>query len=222
MFCRPLLEGVKLSTKSSDLLKARLEKLGYKFDELAESVFLVYNVFSDEDFAPIWDIINNATQKDWEYDYRESQIGLARKKYGREDLDNLIEEGLMEFTDNWYDKAISIPEDITANLSKKIEIIFGFDYKLVTGRMNTIQRQYEGSPLVEHVDQHGDPTITYAAIGYINDDYSDGELFFSELGLEIKPPAKSLMIFPGSEQYRHGVRAPGPGKARYALPTFVF
>jgi len=72
------------------------------------------------------------------------------------------------------------------------------------------------------VDTDGDPSIAYAAIGYINDDYSDGELFFSELNLEVKPRAGSLMIFPGSSEYRHGVKAPGPGKSRYALPTFVF
>lgn len=203
-------------------LEDRLHKLGYDFSELADSIYLVYNVYSEEDLAPVWDIINSATQADWEYDYRQSQIGLARKRYGREDLDKLLEEGLMEFTDDWYDKAISIPEDITARLSMKIEMIFAFDYKLITGRMNTIQRQYEGSPLVAHVDTDGDPSIAYAAIGYINDDYSDGELFFSELGLEVKPRAGSLMIFPGSSEYRHGVKAPGPGKSRYALPTFVF
>lgn len=203
-------------------LEDRLQKLGYKFNELADSIYLVHNVYSKDDLAPVWEIINNATQEDWEYDYRQSQIGLARKRYGREDLDKLLEEGLMEFTDDWYDKAISIPEDITARLSMKIEMIFAFDYKLVTGRMNTIQRQYEGSPLVAHVDTDGDPSIAYAAIGYINDDYSDGELFFSELGLEVKPRAGSLMIFPGSSEYRHGVKAPGPGKSRYALPTFVF
>lgn len=196
--------------------------LGYKFEELADSVFLVHDVYTSDDLGPVWDIINNATQEDWEHDYLQSQIGLARKRYGREDLDALIEEGLMEFTDDWHDKAISIPEELTAKLSLKIEIIFGFDYRLITGRMNTIQRQYEGSPLIEHVDTDGDPSIAYAAIGYINDDYTDGELFFSKLGLEIKPPAGSLMIFPGSSDYSHGVRAPGPGKSRYALPTFVF
>lgn len=219
MFCHLLLEGVKLNT---DPLRDRLYKLGYSFDELADSVFLVHNVYSKDDLEPVWDIINNASQKDWEHDYLQSQIGLARKKYGREDLDNLLEEGLMEFTDDWYDKAISIPDNLTAKLSMKIEMIFGFDHKLVTGRMNTIQRQYEGSPLVAHVDTDGDPSIAFAAIGYINDDYEDGELFFSELNLEVRPPAGSLMIFPGSSLYRHGVKAPGPGKSRYALPTFVF
>ena len=219
MYCHLLLEGEKLNTK---LLKDRLFKLGYSFDELADSVVLVYDVYSKDDLEPVWNIINTATQKDWEDDYLQSQIGLARKRYGREDLDKLLEEGLMEFTDDWYDKAISIPDELTAKLSMKIEVIFGFDHKLITGRMNTIQRQYNGAPLVEHVDTDGDPSIAFAAIGYINDDYTEGELFFSELSLEVKPPAGSLMIFPGSSLYRHGVKAPGPGKSRYALPTFVF
>ena len=219
MSCHLLLEGVKLNTEP---LRARLVKLGYSFNEIANNIFLVHDVYSNEDLQPVWEIINNATQEDWEHDYLQSQIGLARKRYGREDLSKLLEEGLMEFTDDWYDKAISIPDELTAKLSMKIEIIFGFDHKLITGRMNTIQRQYDGAPLVEHVDTDGDPSIAFAAIGYINDDYTEGELFFSELSLEVKPPAGSLMIFPGSSLYRHGVKAPGPGKSRYALPTFVF
>ena len=113
-----------MNTNHKDLLRNRLHKLGYRFEELEDFVFLVYDVFSDEDLAPVLDIINNASQADWEHDYLQSQIDLAGKKYGRDDLDNLIKEGLMEFTDDWYDKAISIPEDITARLSMKIEIIF--------------------------------------------------------------------------------------------------
>ena len=87
--------------------------------------------------------------------------------------------------------------------------------------MGTIQRQYEGARLIEHVDNHADPNIKYAVIMYINEDYTDGELFFRKLDLTIKPPAKSLIIFPSGEEYLHGVKPPGTGPYRYVLPSFV-
>lgn len=208
---------------TTQLLKNRLLKLGYNFKELADSVILIPNFFKDEDFTKLWDIVNNATQEDWEKDYRESQISLAIKKFGRDDLDNLLAEGLMQYTDHWHDKAIEIPESLSKELSKNLEEVFNFETNpLFVGGLQTIQRQYENSPLIEHVDNDADPDIAYAAIGYMNDDYTDGELYFSKLGLRIKPEAKSLIIFPGGEKYSHGVDSPGAGPVRYALPTFIY
>lgn len=200
-----------------------LKSLNYDFEEIGTSVFLVKNFFTEKDFEPIWQIINTSEQSDWEKDYRDSQIDLAMKKFGRSDLDALLEEGLMEYTDSWHDKAVSITHASSNKISYKLEELFKLiNNDLIVGGFSTIQRQYEGSPLVEHVDDYADPYIAYAAIGYINDDYSNGELYFSKLGIKIKPPAKSLIIFPSGEMYSHGVNSPGPGPIRYALPSFIY
>ena len=204
-----------------DNMKDQLVSLGYEFTELYDGIFLIKNFFSDDDLKPFWDIINNATQKDWEEDYYNSQKDLAMRKYGRDDIENLIKEGIMEYTYAWADKAIAVPRSSVEQINARIAEIFRFNEELFYGSIDTIQRQYDGAPLIEHVDSHGDPDVLYAVIGYINDDYTDGELFFSRIGLELKPPAKSLIIFPDGEQYMHGVKAPGPGPERYALPTFV-
>ena len=203
-------------------LKNNLFKLGYYFEEIAEGVILIPNFFADKDFEPLWQIIEDATQEDWEKDYRDSQIELAERKFGRTDIDNLIEEGLMEYTYNWNDKAIAIPQDIADKLSFNLNLIFNYTDDFFVGGLQNIQRQYEDSPLIEHVDNAADPEIEFAAIGYMNDDYTDGELFFSKLGIEIKPKARSLILFPGGDMYSHGVKSPGEGPVRYALPTFVY
>ena len=44
--------------------------------------------------------------------------------------------------------------------------------------MGIIQRMQTGVELKSHVDQNTDPSVRYGTILYINDDYSDGELFF--------------------------------------------
>jgi hypothetical protein len=78
-----------------------------------------------------------------------------------------------------------------------------------------------GVELKPHTDQHTDPSIKYAAIIYINDDYKDGELFFKNLKLSLKPSPKTLLIFPGNEQYEHGVKTVSDGPVRYVLVGFI-
>lgn len=48
--------------------------------------------------------------------------------------------------------------------------------------------------------------IEYAANLYLNDDFEGGELFFPERNLSIKPKAGQLVLFPGGNEYIHGVK----------------
>lgn len=202
-------------------MKQHIQNLGYEVIEPYKNIILILNFFSDDELKPIWNIINNASQSDWEKDYRESQIELAKRKYGTANIEELISRGIMEYTDDWYDKSLAISETVAYKLNDKIAQLFTFNGDLWYGNIDTIQRQYEGAELREHIDSDGDPDILYAVIGYLNDDYTGGELVFSNIGLELKPPKKSLIIFPDGKEYKHGVRAPGVGPTRYALPTFV-
>jgi hypothetical protein len=45
-----------------------------------------------------------------------------------------------------------------------------------------------------------------AILIYLNDDYEGGELYFPERGLEFKPKANTLVMFPGNKNFVHGVR----------------
>jgi hypothetical protein len=207
--------------KPMNKLESQLATLGYEYEEVAESIYLVSNFLSDEEISEVMGTVNSASEKDWETHYMNGVIGLAKRKYGREDLDNLIAEGLVEITEHWLDKNLGLPFKISGPLSERISKIVEFDSSLQFDGVGTIQRQYAGAFLKAHVDNHADPKIEYAVIMYINDDYTDGELFFSNLNFEIKPPAKSLIIFPSGELYLHGVKAPGDGPFRYVLPSFV-
>jgi hypothetical protein len=55
----------------------------------------------------------------------------------------------------------------------------------------------------------------------LNEEYSKGELFFSNHNIELKPKQGSLLLFPGTEDYNHGVRHVGPGPIRYVLVGFI-
>lgn len=202
-------------------LTKHLEALGYKHETVLEDIVLVRDFLTEESVRLVQEEISRATQKDWESHYMDGVVGLAERKYGRSDIEKLVEEGLVEITHHWVDKNLGLPYEISGPITKKIKEIFSYDSNLVFDGVGTIQRQYSGAELTEHVDNHADPMIEYAVIMYINEDYLDGELFFSRLGLEIKPPAKSLIIFPSGEKYLHGVKPPGDGPLRYVLPSFV-
>jgi len=195
--------------------------LGIEYKEVGPKIILLENFINQDEANDLWKIIDSATQADWEEDYRNSQIQLAKVKYGREDLDNLISEGLVEYSDFWSDNAIAVPKQHSEKLNNRIDEIFMQLKGLYFTGIHTIHRHYEGSVLVEHVDSEGDPYVQYAVIGYLNDDYSEGELIFPNLDIELKPPKNSILIFPDGELYRHGVKAPGLGPIRYSLPSFV-
>jgi hypothetical protein len=202
-------------------LEKSLWNLGYEYSEVAENIFLINDFLKEEEFLSINRIIDNSSEEDWSTHYMSGVVGLAERKYGRTDIDNLVKEGLIEITDHWIDKNLSLPFEISDNISKRIRKIFQFSSSLNFDGVGTIQRQYSGAPLIEHVDNHSDPLIEYAVIIYVNDDYVDGELFFSKLNLSIRPKKYSMIIFPSGENYLHGVRPPGDGPLRYVLPSFV-
>lgn len=195
--------------------------LGIEYKEVGPKIILLEDFIEEDESNALWEIINNASQEDWEEDYRNSQILLAKVKHGREDLDNLIAEGLVQYSYFWADNAIAIPPQSAKKLNERINQIFMQLPGLYFTELHTIHRHYEGATLKEHVDSDGDPYVQYAVIGYLNDDYTEGELVFPNLGIEIRPPKNSVLIFPDGQLYKHGVKAPGSGPTRYSLPSFV-
>lgn len=74
--------------------------------------------------------------------------------------------------------------------------------------------------LPEHLDtiQYGDleqssgPRPSINVLAYLTEDYEDGEIFFSEVGVSIRPKAGSVVIF--DSDLMHGVNAVKSGERR--------
>lgn len=199
-----------------------IKKLGYDVEELDYRIFLIKNFITDQELKKMIKIANSASEDEWSHHYMEGVREIAKLKFGRSDIENLVKEGLYEITDNWVDKNLSIKDyELKKTLDARCQELFNFTNKLEFGGCGTIQRQYDGVPLKDHVDNHTDPSLDYAMVFYLNDDYLDGEVFFVKQGIELKPPPKSVLIFPTGEDWRHGVKAPGPGPHRYVIPTFI-
>lgn len=204
------------------LTKKYIEKLGYEVDEVSYRIFLIKNFLTDDEVNTLVDQAVNAQEDEWTYHYMEGVRELAKLKFGRDDIENLVEEGLYEITYNWQDKNLKIADwDMAKEIDKRAQELFNFRDDLKFNGCGTIQRQYEGVPLKDHVDNHTDSSLEYAAVFYLNDNYTDGEVYFVEQGIQLRPDPKTALVFPSTEGWRHGVNPPGPGPHRYIIPTFI-
>jgi hypothetical protein len=204
-------------------LKSLLNKNNVAFEEITDELISIENFLTDSDLDFIWSKINEASQADWEVEYMSNLKRFCFEKFGRDDVDNLVAEGKFEITQNWVDKNLNIGNTPEYHIlhDRLNSLVKETDPELVLSGFATIQRMQPGVELKPHTDQHTDPSIKYAAILYINDDYNDGELFFKNLDLKLRPKPKSLLIFPGNEKYEHGVETVADGPIRYVLVGFI-
>ena len=203
--------------------KKQLIDSGYVVTDITSELFSVENFLSQDQINTFWDIINATSQEDWEVEYHANLKVFCMEKFGRDDLDNLVAEGKFEITQNWKDKNFNIShhEMYKPMYDKLNSMVVSSDSELHLSGLATIQRMQPGVELKSHTDQHTDPSIRYATIIYINDEYVDGELFFPNLDIQLKPKPGTLVFFPGNEEYEHGVKHVGEGPIRYVLVGFI-
>jgi hypothetical protein len=204
-------------------LKNLFKKNEIDFTEITDELISIENFLTDKELEFIWSRISSAKQEDWEIEYTSNLKRFCLQKFGRDDVDNLVAEGKFEITQNWNDKNLNISDSkeyrVFHERLNKLTLETESNFEL--SGFATIQRMQPGVELKSHTDNHTDPSITYAAILYINDDYVDGELFFKNLNIKLRPKPKTLLLFPGNEKYEHGVELVSEGPIRYVLVGFI-
>lgn len=206
-----------------DNFKQKLKENNLVFEEVTDELIWIKDFLTKEELDFIWSTINNASQEDWEVEYMGNLKNFCLEKFGRDDVDNLVAEGKFEITQNWVDKNLNIKHHEEQQIFyKRLSDITNAAFpNLELSGLATIQRMQPEVELKSHTDQHTDPSIQYATILYINDDYKDGELFFKNLNLELRPKPGDLLFFPGNEKYEHGVKHVSDGPIRYVIVGFV-
>jgi hypothetical protein len=205
-------------------LKKEFEDNGYSVEVLHDGILSVENFLKDGELQTILDIINSTPNENWSIEYTKNLARFCIEKFGRDDVDNLVAEGKFEITSNWADKNLDIlTEPISVTLQERFRsLLLLADPTLQLSGFGTLQRMQTGVELQVHTDQHTDPSIKYAAILYLNDDYKDGTLFFkNKQNSDLKPQSGTLLVFPGNEEFEHGVRPVGDGPIRYVTVGFI-
>lgn len=205
-------------------LKKEFDAAGYKTEVFHNHVLFVEDFITKEELNHILKIIESTPEEEWLIEYTRNLARFCMEKFGRDDVENLVAEGKFEITQGWEDKNLNITRDpIVKTLQGRLgELLLKADPSLELAGFGTLQRMQTGVELKSHTDQHTDPSIKYAAILYINDDYKDGTLFFiNKENSDLRPKPGTLLIFPGNEEYEHGVRPVGEGPIRYVTVGFI-
>lgn len=203
-------------------LKKELTDAGFNPSEPVDGILVVENFISEQELEQFWDIINTTPEDDWYIHYRNQLKTFCMEKFGRDDVENLVKEGKYEITQGWDDKNLHISKyEVSMSVTDRLlKLVQKIDPKLYLS-FGIFQRMQEGVELKAHTDQHTDPSISYAAVLYLNDDYSNGEVFWPNKNLELKPKPGTLIMFPGTDEYNHGVKHVGKGPIRYVMPAFI-
>lgn len=189
--------------------------------EIYPKVFLYEDFLTEEESLFIYNYCESATKEEWESHYIEDQTKKAATFFP-DDI-----EKQKEFVKNvnsfWSDKILEIKDqDLVYKLHQRLDLIE--DPK--TYRFNqprNIQRQLpDGDNLKVHADRGEGNPIVFAIVIYVNDNYQGGEIYFPQHDFQVKPPARSLLLFPGTDDYLHGVMKVSGGSTRYVLPSFVY
>jgi Rps23 Pro-64 3,4-dihydroxylase Tpa1-like proline 4-hydroxylase len=115
------------------------------------------------------------------------------------------------------DKTKEIFENVQNILSNKIKEIY--DVSVSVSSPPLLIKWDAGSEMNEHVDDFSVFHYQFAAILYLNDNYSGGEIRFPDYKLTIKPKENSLILFPSNKYYSHEVLINKSGE-RYTMPMW--
>jgi hypothetical protein len=77
-----------------------------------------------------------------------------------------------------------------------------------------------GHHFMEHHDQGFSYNCVVSLVGYLNDDYEGGEIYFRLQNLDIKPEAGDLFVFPSTYMYPHQAKVVKSG-TKYSLVTML-
>jgi hypothetical protein len=202
------------------VITEKLNDLGFNWEQLDTDIYYIHNFATAEELAFCYNFCVSATEEEWSARYLETIKQEGLQKFGRDDVDNLIAEGLIDINEEWIDRTLQLQGELPHVFARRIQDFLTDDLEATA--LVGIQRHYPGASLAEHIDAETSEHLRYAAVFYINDDFNGGRLYFPKRNLTIEPRAGSLIIFPTGRDYLHGVGVVEPGPTRYAIANFVW
>jgi 2OG-Fe(II) oxygenase superfamily len=180
----------------------------YEIEIWNDDILIIHDFLSEEECSALYKQAVAASEADWTTAY------IANKARHLAKYNKPSPTG-----DVWADKILRIDDrDMAADLTERLQTLFNIDVHKVKP-FSAIQRHYPGTKLNEHRDTVAVPSLAYAVVAYLNDNYEGGTLYFRELGLERKMSRRSLALFTAS--LLHGVHEVTGTLARYTLISFV-
>lgn len=208
------------SSVSAELTK--VDPTWSSFENLGNGIFVYHDVLTKD--LNIIDTIENVLKKNNKYNWGPAYVGYKQLmpdyrdcvdfKYKKTDIENDMSEDGLSLKKLWqdiYDKANSVVLDYSSKFN-----IMGLRY---WEAMNFV-KYGAGQHFMEHHDHGFSYNCVVSLVGYPNDDYEGGELFFRLQGLNLKAKAGDLFIFPSNYMYPHRAM-PVISGTKYSIVTML-
>lgn len=190
--------------------------------ELAKGIFLYENVFDAEDFVQM---IEKEAAKDWPYlSWVPSSIGNGTVSEYRTSYQ--LELGILLGTDVIDGHRLYKVSQLWKKMFNAIDR-YVYDYRdkhsltLSSDEGYRVLKYSNGSEYLEHIDWHPDNDRQISLVGWLNDDFEGGELYFKHFDLTVKPKAGSFVIFPSNFLYLHSALPVGDVNKHEIKYSFV-
>lgn len=193
-------------------------------EDLGNGIFVYRDIFSSN-----LDIINrleNILNDDsHQYKWRDALVGYQQKmpeyrdcvdfKFKKTDIQHDTSEPSLKLQQIWQD-CYDVKAPAVQDYANKHRL---YDFLRYWEAFNFV-KYGPGQHFQEHHDHGYSYNCTVSLVGYINDDYEGGELYFSKQNLMIKPKAGDLYIFPSNYMYPHRAMPVHSG-IKYSIVTML-
>lgn len=159
-----------------------------------------------------------------QYNYAEAMVGYGMKmpeyrdcfdlKFKKSDIEHDTSEASLKLQSLW--------EDVYFN---KLQAVKDYTKRFNVGEL----RYWEALNFVkygpgQHFQEHTDHGFSYncvvSMVGYVNDNYDGGELYFRMQDVRVKPKAGDLFVFPSNFMYAHQAMPVHSG-TKYSIVTML-
>ena len=168
--------------------------------------------------------LEGVLEKNKDFNWREALVGYEQKmpeyrdcvdfKFKKTDIEKDKSEESIQLQNLWqdiYDVKLSAVKDYSYHF-RLAELKYWEAFNFIKYGPN------------QHFQEHTDHGFSYncvvSLVAYINDDYEGGELQFRLQGLNIKPKAGDLYIFPSNYMYPHRAM-PVKSGTKYSIVTML-
>lgn len=216
--------------KQMDEHQARLQKW-YEIEEQTWSSIsdlgngiLVYHDVLPQSLKIIDRLEDVVSDTDNDYNYAEAMVGYGMKmpeyrdcfdlKFKKTDIEHDESEPSLKLQSLW--------EDVH---HRKLQAVKDYTKRFNIGEL----RYWEALNFVkygpgQHFQEHTDHGYSYncavSLVGYVNSDYTGGEIYFRMQNLKVKPQAGDLFVFPSNFMYPHQAMPVVDG-TKYSIVTML-
>lgn len=190
-----------------------------EFEEIAPSLYVYRNAIPQE--MRIIERVETALAKPGtRFQWSNAMVGFRElDNVNRLCMDWKIEEDSLNPRDSYSSDMLDLHSEIITRLKIMLEHYKPNNYLREISYFEAINivRYGKGEYFKVHTDD-GDPyRCTVSCVGYPNDDYEGGELWFPKFNLRYKPKAGDFVIFPSAYAYAHSSEPVTDDGIKYSL-----